>query len=401
MDEDDPENDIAALRAERDSLIRQLAQAKKGAIFEEALENSSEAIVIYDADGRLVACNKSFRALYNYSEDEVKPGVHYAELGRIDIERGNVIIGDEYGDGGAYLERKREYRKTLEGSFIVHLKDGRWIKTNDRRMADGGFVSLQTDITEMKNNEAALFQAKIAAERASTAKSEFLANISHDLRTPLNAILGFSGMMINEVYGPIENENYATYTKHIHESGTFLLAIVNDILDTAKLENNRFTIEPEAFDPVEWTQRVVESLRPIAMENGIQLEVTDTSEFSGTIESDRKAINQILNNLVANACRHTNSGGSVTISWHNHDTDHAALRVRDTGSGMPQEMIEKIGQPFISNGSVLAPKTERGAGLGLYICSRLANLLGGRLDVESVEGKGTSVTVTMLSRLPA
>lgn len=391
---------VAALQAECDELATQLQQAGKGAVFAEALENSSEAIVIYDADGQLVACNKSFRELYNYTEDEAKPGAHYADLGRIDVERGNVVIGDEFGDGDAYLQRKAEYRSTLKGSFIVRLSDGRWIKTNDRPMEDGGFVSLQTDITEMKKNEVALFRAKIDAERASRAKSEFLANISHDLRTPLNAILGFSDMIMAEVNGPINNPNYADYTKYIHESGALLLSIVNDILDTAKLENDKYTVMPEPFDPLEWSRNIVSSLRPIAIQGDIDVRVEGTPDFSGTIETDRKAVTQILNNLISNACRHTEPGGSVTIQWHRIDETQTAMTVTDTGSGMPSDLVENVGQPFLNHGSALAPKSERGAGLGLYICFKLAVLLGGKLDLESKEGDGTRVTVTLLSKLP-
>lgn len=156
-DSPDPTDEVAVLRqrlaeaeASRAELARELSRLRGRVPMLEALGDIVEAIVIYDASGRLVVCNENFRQLYGYTVEEARPGVHFSELGRIDVERGNVAVGDEFGDGEAYLARKAEYRRTLTGSFIVKLKDGRWIKTIDRPVRGGGFASIQVDITEVK-----------------------------------------------------------------------------------------------------------------------------------------------------------------------------------------------------------------------------------------------------------
>ncbi|WP_340119402.1 ATP-binding protein [Pelagibius sp. 7325] len=385
------------LRAECRALRKQLDAAHDGAIFAEALEAVSEAIVIYDADGRLVTCNRNFRELYGYSEEEARPGVHFAELGQIDVARGHVVVGDEYGGGDDYLQRKAEYRRKLEGSFIVELKDGRWLKTTDRPMSGGGFVSVQVDITEIKRNEEVFRKAMEQAEAAARSKSEFLANISHDLRTPLNAILGFSEMVLGEVSGPFENETYRGYLQNIHKGGQLLLSIVNDILDTAKLDSGKYCLRPERFDPIEVTQEVLATFTPIARDKNLRITVTAPPEAVPTVVTDRRALIQVMNNLVSNACKHTDTGGAIDLRWRltKDRTDGGRLEfsVTDDGAGMPAELVAKIGEPFIADGSATALRGERGTGLGFYICTKLVKLLGGTLSVDSTPGEGTTVAV--------
>ncbi|MEO3431394.1 ATP-binding protein [Pelagibius sp. CAU 1746] len=393
---DDDETDHRTtedLRAECHALRNQLEVAHDGALFAEALEAVSEAIVIYDADGRLVTCNRKFRELYGYSEDEARPGVHFAELGRIDVARGHVVVGDEYGGGEDYLQRKAEYRSKLEGSFIVQLKDGRWLKTTDRRMSRGGFVSVQVDITEIKHKEGILREAMERAEAAARSKSEFLANISHDLRTPLNAILGFSEMILREVSGPFGNETYREYLGNIHKAGKLLLSIVNDILDTAKLDSGKYSLKPERFDPIELTNEVVAAFTPFSLHKDLRITVSVPPEGAPTIVTDRRALIQIMNNLVSNACKHTNSGGAIDLRWRLADGEQLEFSVRDNGVGMPADLVAKIGEPFLADGSATALRGERGTGLGFYICTKLVELLGGRLSVDSAPGRGTTVSI--------
>jgi signal transduction histidine kinase len=231
------------------------------------------------------------------------------------------------------------------------------------------------------------------AEAAARSKSEFLANISHDLRTPLNAILGFSEMVLGEVSGPFENETYRGYLENIHKGGELLLSIVNDILDTAKLDSGKYSLRPERFDPIELAEEVVATFTPISREKDLRISVTAPPDGIPAIVTDRRALVQIMNNLVSNACKHTDSGGSIDLRWRLSEDRHLEFSVTDNGVGMPAELIAKIGEPFLADGSATALRSERGTGLGFYICTKLVELLGGTLSVDSTPGEGTTVSV--------
>ncbi len=385
--------DALALRNEILRLRARLTCVEADAVYAEAMENISEAIVIYDADGLLVACNQNFRDLYGYSADEAKKGVHFAELGRLDVERGNVVIGDAFGGGEEYLKRKAEYRRTLQGYFVVHMKDGRWIKTVDRRMQRGGFVSVQVDITDMMKNQQDLRNAKEAAEKAAQYKSEFLANISHDLRTPLNAILGFSELILSEFKGPMGNPEYKDYVHDINESGQLLLSIVNDILDTVKLESGRVFLEPAFFDAIACSEQVAKRFRPITARKGLSIKINRAPDFPNAIFVDQRATIQILNNLISNAAKFSDEGADIQVDWRMPDADHIAVSVSDTGSGISPSILEKIGDPFLQEGSYVVNAGEKGSGLGMYICKKLATAMDGRMEIESEVGEGTCVTI--------
>lgn len=386
--------EVQALREEIARLRSRMEELEAENVIAEAMDNISEAIVIYDADGKLVACNQNFRDLYGYSPEEAKKGVHFAELGRIDIERGNVVIGDEYGGGEEYLKRKAEYRSNLQGSFVVRLKDGRWIKTVDRQMKRGGFVSVQIDITDMKKNEQDLRTAKEAAEKAAHYKSEFLANISHDLRTPLNAIIGFSDMILAESLGPMSHDAYKDYISDINNSGQLLLSMVNDILDTTKLESGKLVLDRNVFDAIACTENTLKRMRPITEARKLSVILEKADGFPETVCNDQRATIQILNNLISNAAKYSAVGAEIRVRWYIAGNGHVAVEVTDTGEGMTPSTLEKIGDPFLHEGPYAVHRGERGAGLGLYICAKLVTAMGGRMDIDSEPGEGTSVTMS-------
>lgn len=380
--------EVLALRAERDKYRQEVEQAAGHAQIIAAVNHISEAFVIYDADGHLVTCNHIFRELYGYTEEEASPGVHFQELGRIDVERGNVAIGDQYGDGEGYLERKAAYRKKLEGSFIVHLKDGRWIKTTDRLLPSGGFVSIQSDITELKTTELELLQAKEKAELASMTKSEFLASMSHELRTPLNSIIGFSEVLHSGHYGAL-NDRQREYIQDIVDAGRHLLDLIRDLLDLSKIEAGMYEPHFQKTDISNVLDAVMRLVHEQAFNARLELS-TDIAPDLPAIEADERLLRQILLNLLSNAVKFTPAEGSITITVGMLDSGELQICVIDTGIGMAEKEIPTALSTFGQVGGVLTRQIE-GTGLGLPLARSFMELHGGRLEMESKTGQGTTV----------
>lgn len=359
----------------------------------DAIENISEAFVIYDADGCLVICNQNFRDLYNYSKEETRPGVHFRELGKLDIERNNVVVEDQ--SSAEYLERKAKYRKELEGDLVVQLSDGRRIKTRDRRTSVGGFVSVQEDITDEFEKVELLNQALIEANEANDAKSQFLANMSHELRTPLNSVIGFSEVIAQEIYGKIQNGKYLEYASHINTSSRFLLELINDLLNISQIEIGKVNIDEAEIDLSEIIETSLNIVRQQADDNQLALNFAAQDNLP-TLIADHRYVSQILINLLSNAIKFTDPQGSIILRTNIHSNGELEIIVTDTGIGIPAEEIPLVLEPF---GQVADSWTRDhgGVGLGLAICKELMELHGGNLSITSKVGKGTSVTITFPS----
>ena len=258
-----------------------------------------------------------------------------------------------------------------------------------------GVGGIQVDITEMKEKEQQLREARDEAERANRAKSTFLANMSHELRTPLNAIIGFSEIMEQGLFGPLGNPHYSEYAEDIRRSASHLLSIISDILDLSKIEAGRMELHEEPID----IASVVESCLTIVKESAANGDLVLTSELPETLpllHADKRSVRQILLNLLSNAIKFTPSGGTVVAEAALEESGQIALTVRDSGIGMAADDIEIVLQPF---GQVEGAHTRShdGTGLGLPITKSLAEMHGGSMTVKSVEGEGTEIIV----RFPA
>ena len=238
----------------------------------------------------------------------------------------------------------------------------------------------------------ALRRAKEEAEAASRGKSSFLAAMSHELRTPLNAIIGFSEMMMHEVLGSLDNGQYRAYIADIHESGTHLLQIINDILDLSKAEAGKLDLFEEVFDLRETVQSVLQLLRSRILDGKLAEAVELPAGFP-RLRADQRKTKQVLLNLITNAIKFTPAGGRIVISGQSDPETGLALTVSDTGIGIDAKDFNRVLQPFEQVDSSLA-RAHQGTGLGLPLVKAIMELHGGTLQLSSEVGVGTRVCVT-------
>ena len=386
----------------------------------DAIEAISEAFVLWDASNRLVLCNSKYQQLHGLPDTLVKPGTPYSLIKR---NGRRSIIADDLPVEGAGAR-----------SVEARVEDGRWLQINERRTNDGGFVSVGTDISVLKDKEAELLENERAlretvtdlrrsrqqlekqaqqlvelaekyavekerAEDANRIKSEFLANVSHELRTPLNAIIGFSELMLSGAFGPLGDERYDGYCRDINEAGAFLLRVISDILDMARLEAGRIEIDREPIDLDGLVTETVASFAPEAERNRIAIE-TETAA-GVTLSADKEAVRQVFSNLVSNAVKFTPEGGAIRVATARRP-DGAVVTVADSGIGIPPDALAKLGKPFEQVQSPLT-RNHKGSGLGLAISRSLVALHGGEMTIDSTQGVGTTVTVFLPARpvLPA
>ncbi|MEO4044811.1 ATP-binding protein [Hoeflea sp. CAU 1731] len=403
---------IAMDVTEQHRLVQRTAEADQRLF--DAVESTSEAFVLWDRDNRLVMCNTKYQRIFGLPDEVVVPGtdqaVVLASARRPMVEQ--RVAASEHGESAR--------------SMVVQLADGRWLQINQRNTRDGGSVSVGTDITQLKRHQDRLKESerrlmatigdlsasqarlkekagelselnakflaeKDRAEAANKAKSEFLANMSHELRTPLNAIIGFSEILQNRMFGPLGSEKYSEYADDIHSSGKHLLGVINDILDMSKIEAGRLRLDQETIDIA---PLIDETLRLIA----IQAENKSITIKSNIAEglalfADRRAIKQILLNLLSNALKFSDEGGRITVRARRHK-DAVTLTIEDKGIGIPAAALRKIGQPFEQVQNQFS-KSKGGSGLGLAISRALTELHDGAMKIRSKPGVGTIVSLRL------
>ena len=262
----------------------------------------------------------------------------------------------------------------------------------DEKGKFAGYRGIGRDITSDKQSKLILNQALATSERASRAKSEFMATMSHEFRTPLNAIIGFSELMREEYFGPIGSAMYRQYADDIRQSGHHLLNIINDILDISAIEANKRSFSPEPCHLPHIVEECSHTFAPNVENNAVRFEF-DFDEDMPPCVIDKRSFVQIVLNIVSNAVKFSPVDGIVQIALR-HDGDHVAMSVRDNGIGIPSDRLWTLTDPF-SRVQTDPHIAATGTGLGLSIVESLTDAHGGTLHIESVEGEGTTVVVTL------
>jgi cell cycle sensor histidine kinase DivJ len=253
-------------------------------------------------------------------------------------------------------------------------------------------VAVLRDVSKRKQHEQALDEARMEAERAIARRSRFLATMSHELRTPLNAIIGFSEMLMKESVLMLDQKRRSEYAGLINDSGHHLLAVVNGVLDMSKIDTDNFEITPEPFAPAQVIAGCCDLVAVQAREAGVQVERLASDDLPEMI-ADKRALNQILLNLLSNAIRFSDRGGRVTIGAR-AEAATVTFTVEDNGVGISDEDLARVGEPYFQARATY-DRRHGGTGLGLSIVKGLVRLHGGELSIRSRVGEGTRVNVRL------
>ncbi len=380
------------LRDQKERVLQDLEQAHEEVdIAQRRLWHSVETIqdgfAVFDKDDRLLVANPAYLAVFDEMEC-VAPGISYRDIVHILVEEGIVDTGDQEPHAWCadMLERWKSPRPRPR---TIKLWNNRFIKLMDRRSSSGDTVSLALDITDTIRREKDLEEALLRAESANRAKSAFLAKMSHELRTPMNGVVGMADLLRETAL----DEEQKLFVDTIRSSGESLLKLINDVLDFSKMEAAKLVLQKEEFDLERTLTEVLMLFQPAVRGKDVDLVVDYDMFLPTTFIGDPGRFRQILTNLIGNAVKFTTSGHVMVraVGLPDGDTDNYRIHVsvEDTGPGIPAEMIDHIFGEFNQVEDEQNRKFE-GTGLGLAITKQLVTLMGGKIWVDSEEGKGSN-----------
>jgi signal transduction histidine kinase/ActR/RegA family two-component response regulator/HAMP domain-containing protein len=386
----------AALRTARNVALEAEARVK------DAIENISEAFVLFDNKKNLVLSNTRFKDFYDYTDKDIAPGIEYNRLIELDIERGVVPAIDHF--GRSYNDLRSAYNWDTSGSIEVALTDGRHLLIRERPTHAGGRVGIQTDITEIKRAERELRRARdelehrveerthelqvatIDAKKANRAKSEFLSRMSHELRTPLNGILGFAQLLLMDQRHPLSDKQ-SEYIEHVLKAGNLLLELINEVLDLAKIESGRISLSIENINPNSVVNECTDMIEAYSSDQKIEITRTSSAQPTHYITGDFTRLKQVLSNLLSNAIKYNVANGKVILDSSPGPKGFWRYTVTDTGYGIEEKNLELLFQPF--NRLNAENSDIEGTGIGLTITKHLIEIMGGSIGVKSTLGEGS------------
>ena len=365
----------------------------------------NDGFVMFDADDRLILSNERYRQIYDFPKSLIKPGTHVSEFFNAGLKRQGISFSNSE-EANWVQTRLRSFRSREPTDTEQHFADGRVIKVSDRRLADGKYVGLRVDVTELSH-------AKDAAEAANKAKTDFMGVLSHELRTPLTVILGVAKISRNPRLLDTSKAIMSAFKKgevapdqaekmldemftqfsglmgRVVQSGEHLLHLINEMLDVAKIESGTLVVESSLCEISKIVDPVIEQLRTLSEQKGLEFEV---SQEATTVFADETKTRQILFNLIGNAIKFTEEGFvRLTISVENN---MVRFEVQDSGSGIPNDQLGNIFDVF-HQVDATSTRAASGTGMGLAIARSLTLLQNGTLTVSSEINEGSQFTLTL------
>ena len=362
----------------------------------EAIHNIPNPMSFWDKDNKLIEANKKIIEFWERYGVKMEKGENRFKMQEQFIKNNLMVFKGDSSVEERIEEREKTWR-SLEGEQTreVEFTDGTAVLFANTRLQDGSTLVFGSDITELKKREKDLELAKVEADEANEAKSQFLANMSHELRTPLNAVIGLTEMLKEDA----TDDGYDDYVEpldRIHGASRHLLTLINDVLDLSKIEAGKIELFFETFLISDIMRDIISTSQPLANKNNNELILKNNLDFD-PVYTDQTRVRQIVLNLVSNACKFTEDGQVIIALTSKDDGEKQVLdiAVSDTGIGMSEEQVGRLFQAFTQADSSTTRKYG-GTGLGLIITKHLSRIMGGDVNVTSVEGEGTTFTASFI-----